>query len=123
MHCAQGFPQSHLGMQGSDHAPPAVIARGRAPAIMIGGRRGSWDADPSMLASIIGRHLSSPSALVYGDNNSTAKVEPERTIPRFTPMWEELQRVSPNLSFKKKDWLLVLLCHWWKYVVFMTSCP
>ena len=122
MHCAQGFPHSHLGMQGCD-APPAVIARGRAPAIMIGGRRGSWDGDPSMLASIIGQHLSSPSALVYGDSNSTAKVEPERIIPRFTLMWEELQRVSPNLSFKKKDWLLVLLCHWWKYVVFMASCP
>ena len=77
---------------------------------MIGGRRGSWDGDPSMLASIIGRHLSSPSALVYGDNNSTAKVEPERIIPRFTLMWEELQRVSPNLSLKR-------------YLVLMTSCP
>ena len=76
-----------------------------------------------MLASIIGQHLSSPSALVYGDSNSTAKVEPERIIPRFTLMREELQRVSPNLSFKKKDLLLAFLYHWWKYVVFMTSCP
>ena len=76
-----------------------------------------------MLASTIGRHLSSPSALVYGDNNSTAKVEPERITPRFTSMWEELQQLSPNLSFKKKALLLVLLYHWWKYVVFMTSCP
>ena len=110
-------------MQGSDHAPPAVIARGRALAIMIGGRRGSLDGDPSMVAPILGRHLSSPSALVYGDNDSTAKMEPERIIPRFTLTWEELQRVSPNLSFKKKDLLLVLLYHWWKFVVFMTSCP
>ena len=76
-----------------------------------------------MLASTIGRHLSSPSALVYGDSNSTAKVEPERITPRFTRMWEELQQLSPSLSFKKKDLLLVLLYHWWKHVVFMTSCP
>ena len=88
---------------------------------MIGGRRGSWDGDPSMLA--IGLHLSTPSALVCGDSNSTAKVEPERIFPRFTLMWEELQRVSPNLSFKKKALLLAFLYHWWKLVVFMTSCP
>jgi hypothetical protein len=91
--------------------------------IANGGRRGSWDGDPSILASTIGRHLSSPSALVYGDSNSTAKVEPERITPRFTRMWEELQQLSPSLSFKKKDLLLVLLYHWWKHVVFMTSCP
>jgi hypothetical protein len=66
------------------------------------GRKGSWDGAPSELASIIGTHLSSPSALVYGDNPQTAKVEPERAL-KFTLMWRELQQMCPNLSFKKKD--------------------
>ena len=68
------------------------------------GRKGSWDGDPSLLASITGRHLNSPSSLVYGDNPKTAKVEPERAL-KFTLMWGELQQTCPNLSFKKKDLL------------------
>jgi hypothetical protein len=66
------------------------------------GRKGSWDGAPSSLASITGKHLSSPSALVYGTNPLIAKVEPERAL-KFTLMWRELQQMCPNLSFKKKD--------------------
>ena len=66
------------------------------------GRKGSWDGDPSSLASIIGNHLNSPSALVHSDNLKTTKVEPERAL-KLTLMWRELQQMCPNLSFKKKD--------------------
>lgn len=85
------------------------LVRAQIPKMQAPGRKGSWHGDPTMLAGIIGRHLSSPSALVYGDNPKTAKVEPERSL-KFTVMWRELQKTCPNLSFKKKD-LLVVFTH------------
>ena len=86
------------------------------------GRKGSWGGDPSVLGSIVGRHLTSPSALVYGDNLKTAKVEPERAL-KFTAMWRELQQTCPNLSFKKKDLLagFFILYNGIQYIILRVS--
>ena len=68
------------------------------------GRREPWDGDPTLLGAIMGRRLSSASALAYGENRNTAKVEPDRAL-KSTPMWHEIQQMCPNVSFKKKDLL------------------
>eukprot|EP00972_Heterocapsa_arctica_P115026 16445651-Heterocapsa_arctica.AAC.1 len=70
-------------------------ARSPVPAIpaswgwaAMSGRKGSWDGDTQELAGIIGVHVGSPSAIVYGDNPKMAKVEPPR-IAKFKTMWKD----------------------------------
>ena len=66
------------------------------------GRIGSWEGDLDVLVAIIGRHVTSATCLVYGEDPKTAKVEPDQ-LKKFMEMFRELNNEAPSLSFKKKD--------------------
>ena len=68
----------------------------------MAGRVASWAGGSQALVPTISPHIARPDQVVYGENASTAKTEPEKIL-KFSDMWVELQKLSPSMSFKKTD--------------------
>ena len=66
------------------------------------GRSCSWAGEVEVLVASLSPHIVSPDQVVYGENPSTAKIEPEKIL-KFSDMWVELQKLSPSMTFKKMD--------------------
>ena len=72
--------------------------------IMVGspaGRAKSWSGDIADLADVIAQYLTKPSQHAYGGGVATSKVEPSR-IKKHQARFCSIQKLQPNLSFKKK---------------------
>ena len=76
--------------------------RGAFAKVNAGGGIHDRRIELSLSRKNVGRHVTSPTCIVYGEDAKTAKVEPD-LIKQHVEMLRELIIESPSLSFKKKD--------------------